>query len=140
TYGNAVHRARVLYSSYNPDVHFDNLEICNSQGVNKNGLSKLNQQLAGLTEYANNKNKSVVNQSEITIFPNPNDGILNIASTGATNLTIYNLLGNKVVQIPLNPKITINTIKLEHLNPGLYLIKVESSQNEIFISKLIIQQ
>lgn len=78
--------------------------------------------------------------TEITIFPNPNGGILNIACAGATNLTIYNLLGNKVVRIPLNPQIALNTIKLEQFNPGLYFIKVENGQNEIFISKLIIQQ
>jgi hypothetical protein len=78
--------------------------------------------------------------TEITIYPNPNGGILNIACTGAINLTIYNLMGNKVVQIPLNPQITLNTIKLEHLNPGLYLIKVENGQNEIFTSKIIIHQ
>jgi hypothetical protein len=139
TYGNAVHRARVLYSSYNPDAHFDNLEICNSQGVYKNGLSKLNQQLAGLTEYANNKNKSVKKQTEIIIYPNPNGGILNIASTGVTKLTIYNILGNKVFQMHLNPERELNTVKLNQLTPGLYLIKVENFNNEIFTSKIYFQ-
>ena len=77
---------------------------------------------------------------KLQFTPNPNGGILNIACAGATNLTIYNLLGNKVVRIPLNPQIALNTIKLEQFNPGLYFIKVENGQNEIFISKLIIQQ
>jgi hypothetical protein len=78
--------------------------------------------------------------TEITIYPNPNGGILNIACTGATNLTIYNLLGNKIFQMYLNPEIELNTVKLKQLNPGMYLIKVENGQNEIFTSKIIIHQ
>jgi hypothetical protein len=138
TYGNAVHRARVLYNSYNPDVHFDNLEICNSQGVYKNGSSKLVQQLANLSEYADNRNRIEKKQTEIAIYPNPNDGLLNIACAGATNLTIYNLMGTKVFQMPLNPEITLNTVKLDNLTPGIYLVKVENYFNAFFTIKLII--
>jgi hypothetical protein len=77
--------------------------------------------------------------TEITIYPNPNGGILNIASTGVTKLTIYNILGNKVFQMHLNPERELNTVKLNQLTPGLYLIKVENFNNEIFTSKIYFQ-
>ena len=55
-------------------------------------------------------------------------------------MTIYNLVGTKVFQMPLNPETALNTVKLGNINPGLYLIKVENCHNEIFITKIIIQQ
>ena len=55
-------------------------------------------------------------------------------------MTIYNLMGTKVFQMPLNPETALNTVKLGNINPGLYLIKVENCHNEIFITKIIIQQ
>jgi hypothetical protein len=40
TGGNAVYRARVLHGLRNWGIHYDDLEICNGQGVFKNGKSK----------------------------------------------------------------------------------------------------
>jgi hypothetical protein len=39
----------------------------------------------------------------------------------------------------LNPERELNTVKLNQLTPGLYLIKVENFNNEIFTSKIYFQ-
>jgi hypothetical protein len=49
--GNAVYRARLLHGMWHWGIHYDDLEICNGQGVFKNGISKLQEQLNMLKNY-----------------------------------------------------------------------------------------
>lgn len=82
-----------------------------------------------------------VTDSEISIYPNPNNGILNIEiSTNLvsnTSLLIYDALGKIVVnQVLLNE---INTININDLDNGIYVYKILDKSNIIKIGKLIKQ-
>lgn len=81
TNGNAVFRARVLHGMYHFGIHYDDLEICNGQGVYKNGTSKLQEQLDLLNNYTNNKKVEkgkVMSYDEVLVYPNPADNYINM--------------------------------------------------------------
>src|SRR5690606_27300962 len=63
---------------------------------------------------------SQVEKANLSIFPNPTNGIITIQTDEQIeNLTIYNVSGIKVEQIN-NPS---NTIDVQHLNAGMYIIQ-----------------
>jgi plasmid replication initiation protein len=51
TNSNAVYGTRLLHGMWHWGIHYDDLEICNGQGVFKNGISKLQEQLNMLKNY-----------------------------------------------------------------------------------------
>ena len=61
-------------------------------------------------------------------FPNPTEGIVNIQTTetGIGTLGVYTLTGKKVINQTING--SVNTVSLETLPAGMYIIKI--SQNE----------
>jgi len=74
----------------------------------------------------------------VKIYPNPTNGIFNIYlnnSTENTNVAIYNVVGNKVVEYN---NVTENNLKIniKDFSNGVYFIKINSNNNEI-ISKII---
>ncbi|MFD2915003.1 T9SS type A sorting domain-containing protein [Psychroserpens luteus] len=62
-------------------------------------------------------------ENSIIIYPNPTNGILNISSeTTVDSILVYDILG-KIVAKTFNQ----NYINLEHLNSGMYVVKVKSN-------------
>ena len=61
-------------------------------------------------------------------FPNPTEGIVNIQTTetGVGTLDVFTVTGQKVINQTING--SVNTVSLETLPAGLYIIKI--SQNE----------
>jgi hypothetical protein len=62
-------KARTLYSMFVPNVQYDDLVICNSQGVYKNGtslLDQINQQLNN--HYAGLEKNSI--EDGLKLYPN----------------------------------------------------------------------
>jgi len=73
-------------------------------------------------------------QSEINIFPNPNDGILNISGlTGPANLKILSLQGRQILYQEINS----DKIDLGDLSKGLYILRIQAG--EIFLTKKLIK-
>lgn len=71
------------------------------------------------------------------LFPNPTKGLLNFKSSiEVNNLVVYNLLGQEVLNIQSNK--TEDTINLEHLKQGSYIIKFFNKKTSIG-SKMIIK-
>jgi hypothetical protein len=62
---------------------------------------------------------------EVKLHPNPNNGQFTVSTQGVVEkieLSVYNLLGEKVYQSPLN---TTNTqIDLSDKSPGMYIYRV----------------
>ncbi len=74
-----------------------------------------------------------VNENELTtnisIFPNPANALLNIASNAnITEVSIYNILGQEILHLN-NDQIDKNTIDVSNLTTGNYLLKVQSNKN-----------
>lgn len=70
-------------------------------------------------------------QSEISIFPNPTNGRLNIANVANAEVTIYNVLGEMVI----SASNIDNYVDLSDLSAGSYIVKVKD--NDRVVSKHI---
>ena len=79
--------------------------------------------------------------SLISVYPNPNNGILNINLTAElaknSSLEIYDALGKLVVKEVLVNE--LNTINISNLDNGIYTFKVLNNINTVKIGKLIKQ-
>jgi hypothetical protein len=79
--------------------------------------------------------------NSIFVYPNPNNGILNISLTSElsknSSLEIYDAVGKLVVKQVLANE--LNTINISDLDNGIYTFKVLNNTNTIKIGKLIKQ-
>ena len=62
-------------------------------------------------------------QAEISVFPNPAQSHFTVTNTENANLTLYNILGQKVKQVVGEGENTV--IYTEDLPQGIYMLKVE---------------
>lgn len=74
--------------------------------------------------------------NKISIYPNPVKNILNIKTQQELAVSIYNILGKKVLSNTINSN--TNTINVANLSKGVYLIKLKSPQGTI--TKKLIKQ
>ena len=78
--------------------------------------------------------------NNISIYPNPANNTLNITNAENSNITIYNLLGEEVMNVNYKNMINrITTINVSGLNNGTFMIKFFSDKN-IITKKLIIDK
>lgn len=77
------------------------------------------------------------NDSKISVFPNPVKDNLTINSEVAINtVEIYNILGKKVLS---DKNVLNNTLNIESLSKGIYLLKLYSD-NEIIALKKVVKE
>ena len=80
-------------------------------------------------------------ENSISVYPNPNNGILNINLTSElaqnSSLEVYDALGKLVVKQVLANE--LNTINISNLNNGIYTYKVLNNSNNLKVGKLIKQ-
>ena len=119
--GNGVYRARTLQAMLQPGIHYDDIVICNSQGVYKNGLSKLQQQLDKL---AKDKSQNIPDGNFIRVYPVPAIDKLSINYSlhngEKAEFIFYDVLGNKLQTINLSDTKEIETIDLSSYSSGVY--------------------
>ncbi|MFN3754634.1 T9SS type A sorting domain-containing protein [Flavobacterium sp.] len=74
--------------------------------------------------------------SSIKLYPNPAKSILNVESNllPVSKIEFYSILGNKVMETSF-----IETINIDNLSSGMYLVKVYTENNQFAIKKLIIE-
>lgn len=68
-------------------------------------------------------------KEEISIFPNPSTGIVNIKNAENKNVNIYNILGMKIIEI--DEASCMETIDISKYAPGTYIIEVGSQKETI---------
>ena len=79
--------------------------------------------------------------SNLTIYPNPSKGIVNInlnsAITGETTYTLYDVQGRKILDKKSNT--SLETLNVQQLNDGIYFLSVKNgdleSSHKIVIKK-----
>jgi len=71
--------------------------------------------------------KENLNSDKIKIYPNPTNGVLNIENAEKSNVFIYNLLGEVILNNSCNTN--NETIDLSGLSEGTYIVKVVSEKN-----------
>ena len=114
--------AQPIYS-----VSKDFVDVCNPnntrQSQSSSGLENLN---------------SI--QSQVKIYPNPNDGMFAIEFENAdweelAQLEVFDSQGKKIYSSDLN-KEQINYITIPKISKGLYFIKINLGQNLIYSDKI----
>lgn len=141
TGGNAVFRARVLHGMKHFGIHYDDLEICNGQGVYKGGTTKLQHQLNQLNNNTNtiSEIKRTINEDEVIVYPNPARNQVTIVCKEAKEIIITDLLGNVLLRNKLNDILVENNLQLKNFLSGLYFYKVLKADNTFYSGKLIIE-
>ncbi|MEO7978604.1 T9SS type A sorting domain-containing protein, partial [Flavobacterium sp.] len=77
-------------------------------------------------------------KSKFTMYPNPNKGIINIQCDYDGDLNITNQLGQTIKTVKVFSD-RINTINIEHLSDGIYLVS-EKKGNKTITHKLILKK
>ena len=123
-----------LQAMLQPGIHYDDLLICNSQGVYKNGMSLLDQILEQMNNhYAGTQNSVYLH--DIKLYPNPANTIVNIAwtNTSMRSIELFDALGHSISKTEINSNgQTSAEIATDQLANGVYLIQV----NQEFGSKI----
>ena len=140
--GEAVYKARTLYSMFVPNVQYDDLVICNSQGVYKNGTSLLDQ----INQQMNNHYEglqTMLNVNEIQLYPNPANSLVNVKYKIEENhhatLKLYNIIGNEVRHIDLSWKNNHVSFSVNDLMSGVYIYKYNIDGKLNSTGKLVIE-
>jgi hypothetical protein len=124
--GSVVHQARALFNSLN-SISKDFIDVCNPnntrQAQSSLGLENLN---------------SI--QSQVKIYPNPNDGSFAIEFENAdweelAQVEVFDIQGKKIYSTDLN-KEQINYISIPQISKGMYFIKINLGQNLIYSNKI----
>ncbi len=77
-----------------------------------------------------NTNETVL-ENELIIYPNPVKNILYFKNKQIKEVTVYNILGKKIL------KENKNTIDFSNLNNGIYIVKILTNENKIITKKII---
>jgi hypothetical protein len=72
---------------------------------------------------------SNINDQDVLIYPNPNDGILNINSNKNERVLIYNSLGQL-----LKDEVVFKKLIIEDLNTGLYFVQIGQNRFRMFMN------
>ena len=71
---------------------------------------------------------------EISVFPNPSHGIINIKAENIVHISVYNILGNKLFESAANGDSF--EYDFSTLDAGIYFIKVKTTGKE-FVEKIV---
>ncbi|MCR5659928.1 MAG: C10 family peptidase [Bacteroidales bacterium] len=69
------------------------------------------------------------NQSQVKVYPNPTQGVVTIEAEGMTLISIYNTLGQCIMQKEVTGNQT--RVDLQHASEGLYLLRVTTENGTV---------
>ena len=140
--GNAVYRARTVLSLFKIKLHYDELELCNGQGVYKGGISKLQQQLNSLWASTSKTNPNV-KENQYLVYPNPAQSFVNIEYSGMVakqcSFSLIDMLGRVRLQTSLSGEILKTVVSVQALEPGIYLYQIQDKDGHLQTGKLSIE-
>jgi outer membrane protein assembly factor BamB len=93
-----------------------------------NGIDSGHIRIYDLSETLNNKNFEVNSNK---IYPNPSSGVVYFKNWKGKELKVITMLGEIVWSYKLNTDLENQELNLSHLNPGLYLIEINTGDNLI---------
>ncbi|MBO2523600.1 MAG: hypothetical protein CW336_07075 [Bacteroidetes bacterium] len=77
-----------------------------------------------------------VSASNVRLYPNPTNGVINIEGNGAMNISVMNILGQKVIETTATDN---TTIELSGFESGIYMIRIET-ENGITTEKVNVRR
>ena len=69
-----------------------------------------------------------VSENNVSLYPNPTDGIVNIESTGTMTISVMNMLGQKVIETTATDNANID---LSGFEAGIYMVRVDTANGTI---------
>lgn len=149
--GTAVYKARIIYASINPGIDYNDLTICNSAGVYKNGVGKglFDDESTFLNGMMNGNNNQINYQiplssvSNIILYPNPAYNYFTIEYRLNEHenavLKIFDVLGRERMEVDLNASSNKVLVKTDILESGIYTYKYSVNNLQNSTGKLIIK-
>ena len=104
--------------------------------VDSTGTSKIDDIFITGTKITSGNEELIVN-SEIKIYPNPTTDFINIENFSASQIILFNIIGEEIFNINSN---SFEKIDVSELNAGIYLLKIEYFNDKSVISRKIIIQ
>jgi hypothetical protein len=79
------------------------------------------------------------NENGITVYPNPGNGIFTISNFqySITNVEVYNVYGEKIKNIPLNPPSKKGDIDLSSHPAGVYFIRLTTADGQTASARVV---
>ena len=77
-----------------------------------------------------------VSENNVSLYPNPTDGIVNIESTGTMTISVMNMLGQKVIETTATDNANID---LSGFESGIYMVRIET-ENGIKTEKINVRK
>ena len=79
------------------------------------------------------------NTSDVELYPNPTNGLINIAGTDISNIkeiSIFNQLGQKVMNLNAS-QLNNNSFDISDLNKGVYFVQLKDNSNNSKTMKIV---
>jgi hypothetical protein len=135
--GDAVYKARNILAPLEVNVRYDDLNICNSQGVYRGGKNTYIAENESIFE--NSAQPLLNNREAVNIFPNPTNGLLKIDYKINDDgvLAIYDISGRLVRSILLPATTQHIVTDISDLANGIYTYKVRVNSSVISNGKII---
>jgi len=79
------------------------------------------------------------NTSDVELYPNPTNGLINIAGTDIRNIkeiSIFNQLGQKVMNLNAS-QLNNNSFDISNLNKGVYFVQLKDNSNNSKTMKIV---
>jgi len=79
------------------------------------------------------------NTSDVELYPNPTNGLINIAGTDIRNIkeiSIFNQLGQKVMKLNAS-QLNNNSFDISDLNKGIYFVQLKDNSNNSKTMKIV---
>jgi hypothetical protein len=125
--GNGVYKARMLYSGVNPLAYFDDLKICNSVGVAKNGKGLFDDENAALDSIASQTGGKLIFEIEgnqIKVYPNPSSDNVTISyqlnDFSEAQFQLLDMHGRVLKRIDLLPTVNQVNFSVADLANAMY--------------------
>ena len=74
--------------------------------------------------------------SNVQVFPNPTDGLLNVSSDGTMHITVSNVLGQTLKEVSAEDHVTLD---LSSYGQGFYLVRIETG-NGVTVRKVNVRK
>ena len=125
--GTAVYRARTLLSMLLPGLHFDDLTICNAQGVYKQGPQEPGGEIQ--------KNRV----HDLMLYPVPATQTLQVQYATAGTLEFFDLLGRSCDRYKLEPGGKAR-LDVSNLPRGVLSYRYLAESGEVYFGKIILDK
>jgi hypothetical protein len=78
-------------------------------------------------------------KTNVSIYPNPSEGLLQIEANGLERMKIYSISGENVFDRTFMPQDNEHSINVEHLESGMYLVELTFSKGELQVKKVLLK-